>query len=70
MFDLNKVWAEFQCPQCNYLIEVQFVDIKSEKSVFCHNCKVVINLNDSNASVHTGIDRINNALDDLNNRFK
>ena len=70
MIDFNYIWIEIECPKCNYQDEVQLIDAKSEKSIFCNNCKCVIQLQDSEASIHTGIESINNAFKDLEDIFK
>lgn len=70
MIDLNKSWIDFECPKCGYIDVIQLIDAKTEKTVFCHNCKVSIELSDSEASVHQGIEAINKALKNLDNVFK
>lgn len=70
MIDFNYIWVDIECPKCNYQDEVQLIDAKSEKSIFCNNCKSIIQLQDSEASVHTGVESINNALKDLDDLFK
>lgn len=69
MLDMNYLWINIHCPKCNYEIDVQIIDAKSEKNIICNNCKVSIQLQDSNASVHNGIESVNNALTDLQNFF-
>jgi len=70
MIDFNYIWVDIECPKCNYQDEVQLIDAKSEKSIFCNNCKSIIQLQDSEASVHTSVESINNALKDLDDLFK
>jgi len=70
MIDFNYIWIDIECPKCKYQDEVQLIDAKSEKSIFCNNCKSIIHLQDSEASVHTGIESINNALKELDALFK
>jgi transcription elongation factor Elf1 len=70
MINFNKIWVEFECPNCGYSDEVQLIDVKTEKTVFCHNCKISILLKDSDASVHSGIDKINNSLKKIDDLFK
>lgn len=70
MIDLNSIWIDIECPNCKYLDEVQLIDVKSEKEIFCNNCKCRIHLNDSDGSVHNGIESMNNALKKLENAFK
>lgn len=70
MLDLNQIWVDIECPKCNYSDIIQLVDVKTERLIFCHNCKVSIQLVDSEASIHQGAENINNALKDLENMFK
>lgn len=70
MTNLNYLWVHFECPKCNYIDEIQLVDAKTEKQVYCHNCKIDIQLRDHEASVHNGIESINKAFKDIENLFK
>ncbi|MDH6304356.1 uncharacterized Zn finger protein (UPF0148 family) [Parabacteroides sp. PF5-5] len=66
MFDLDEIWIDVNCPKCNYLFEIQMIDARLEKKVYCPNCKITIKLQDKDASVHTSVKDINNALQELN----
>jgi len=70
MIDFNKMWIDFECPNCGYIDEVQMIDVKTEKKVFCHNCKIIIELIDSDASTHSSIDSMTNALKDFEKTLK
>jgi hypothetical protein len=70
MFDLNWTWVEIECPNCKYQDEIQLVDAKTERVIFCHNCKSSIELKDSDASVHSGIDSINRAVREFEKALK
>lgn len=70
MFDLSLEWISIDCPKCKYEQEIQLIDVKNEIVIFCHNCKVEIQLLDDNASAHTAIDNINEAMNELNDLFK
>jgi len=70
LVDLNYTWLIIECPYCNYQGEIQLIDAKSNKTIFCHNCKVSIHLKDETASVYTGIENINKAFKDLENLCK
>jgi hypothetical protein len=70
MINFNTTWINFECPRCRYSDEVQLIDVKTEKSIYCHNCKAIIKLFDNNASVHTGIDNMNHALKELEKTLK
>lgn len=62
MIDINQIWIDLACPNCGYQDIVQMIDIKSEKIIFCHNCKVNITMIDAEASVHSGVDMINDVF--------
>lgn len=70
MINFNKIWVDLKCPKCGYLDGVQLIDVKTEKTIFCNNCKVCILLKDSDASVHSGINKMNNSLKKIENIFK
>ncbi len=70
MIDFNSIWLDIECPNCSYLDKVQLIDIKSEKEIFCNNCKCKIQLNDSDGSVHNGVENMNNAMKKLEKDFK
>ena len=70
MLNFNNIWVDFECPKCGYQDKIQLIDAKTEKMIFCHNCKSNIKLSDSEASVHTGIDSMSNALKELERTLK
>lgn len=70
MTDLNKEWTEFSCPTCEYINDVQFVDIRLESKIICPNCKTIIELSDDDGSVHNTINEINNVLNNIENLFE
>jgi hypothetical protein len=70
MIDLSKIWLDIECPRCHYGIQIQMIDVKCEKTIFCHNCKITIELSDNEGSVHSGIDKISSSLNELENTLK
>ena len=70
IINFNKIWIDIECPKCGYPDKIQLIDAKTEKIIFCHNCKINIKLSDNKASVHTGIDSMNNALEKLEEIIK
>lgn len=70
MIDLNYTWIDIECPNCKYIDEIQLIDAKIEKLLFCNNCKIKIQLQDQEGSVYSGIETINNAFKDLEKLFK
>lgn len=70
LLDFDSLWIDFECTKCGYTIDVQLVDVKSEKTVYRHNCEIQIQLVDDEASTHFGIDNMQNALNKLEENFK
>lgn len=70
MINFNNIWVDFECPKCGYQDEIQLIDAKTGKMIFCHNCKISIKLSDNEATVHTGIDSMTNALKELERTLK
>lgn len=35
-------WQELDCPKCNYIINVQDVDLRLYKIIYCPNCKIKV----------------------------
>lgn len=69
MFDVNNFWMEFRCPRCNYTIDIQLIDVKSEKETICNNCKTPIQLVDESASTHNAINTMNKTIEKIKNLF-
>lgn len=61
------MWIDFECSNCGYADEIQLIDVKTQKTIFCHNCKAIIEVIDDEASASTGIDAMNKAVKDLEN---
>lgn len=70
MINIHNLWINVECPNCNYLEDVQLIEIKSEVNIFCHNCKMEIKLIDNESSLHAGIESINSEIKKLENIFK
>jgi transcription elongation factor Elf1 len=70
IFNLNYNWIDFECPNCSYQNDAQLVDVKTEKVLFCNNCKIDIQLRDSEASTHVTIDNVNEAFKQLERTLK
>ena len=70
MIDLNQMWVDIECPKCGYQDEIQLLDAKTERTVFCHNCKINIKLTDGEASVNNMIDSINSAFNEFDDLLK
>lgn len=70
MFDLDMTWVEVECPNCGYSVDIQLLDAKTERTIYCHNCKINLELKDSEASVHSGLDSINKAFKEFEKTLK
>ncbi len=64
------MWVDIECPKCGYQDEIQLLDAKTERTVFCHNCKINIKLTDGEASVNNMIDSINSAFNEFDDLLK
>ena len=58
MVNLDSAWLDVNCPNCSYLCEVELIDIRTEVTHFCHNCKIEIKLHDENAYMNAGRKRM------------
>jgi len=70
LFNFEQTWIDISCPNCKYCFGIQLQDVKLQRTIICHNCKVNIDLIDQNASAHTSINSINHTFTKLNNIFK
>ncbi len=70
MININNTWIKFNCPKCQYSLDIRFVDVKLEAIIFCHNCKTTIKAQDKDASAHLGAEKLNNALKSLEQALK
>lgn len=70
MIDITQVWINVECPHCKLEIDIQLIDVSSECTVFCHNCKTSIKLIDSDASTHLANASINQTLNDCEQQLK
>lgn len=70
MFNLLYNWIDLDCPSCGYNFDVMVMDIKLEEPCFCHNCKKLIHLVDADATFHTGLNQVDQAVKDLEKALK
>lgn len=73
MFNIDRSWIGIPCPVCAYEFEIQFIDIRLQSEVYCHNCKSLIKIRDENASAHSAEKNLSNQVaefDELLNKFK
>ena len=70
MFNLDRHWMEFNCPNCKYAVSVMLRSVKLQETCYCHNCKKSINLIDNDASTHVAIQKVDQGFDKLNKALK
>ncbi|MGF6848294.1 hypothetical protein QFZ51_003529 [Chitinophaga sp. W3I9] len=70
MFYFDDAMVSINCPCCDYGLDVELREVRLGSRVICHNCKQIIQLQDGDASVHTGLQDITQALNDLFRNFK
>jgi len=51
------------------MLDVQLADVRLQRRVYCPACKVAIQLVDQHASVSTGLDQVESAMNDLIRKF-
>jgi hypothetical protein len=61
----DDAWIDLQCPRCGYVGEVQLLDVRLQRRVFCCCCKVAIHLVDDRASTDVGLRQAEAALRNL-----
>lgn len=65
----EDVFVQTPCPRCDYMLDVQLADVRLQRRVYCPACKVAIQLVDQHASVSTGLDQVESAMNDLIRKF-
>jgi len=70
MFDLSKSWIEAPCPICKMELDLQLVDVATNRTIICHNCKTSITLEDENAGATQVNDTMKQLEQQLKNLFK
>lgn len=66
---LDNSWIQVACPQCGYESDVTLLDVRLQSRVFCHNCKVIINIIDNNVEVYKAVNDVDRMLRNLFKRF-
>lgn len=69
MFSIDGVFIDLGCPRCGYVQDVQLIDLRIQRLIFCPACKSRIQLVDADASVHAGAEQIERSMKDLFNAF-
>lgn len=62
MYLFNGIFVSLNCPNCSYAMDIELVSVRLQERVFCPCCKMVVQLLDSDASVHGAQKRMELAL--------
>lgn len=62
---MDRAFIDAPCPRCSYPVEIQLLDVRLQRRVFCPNCKVEIQLVDDDGSAEIGLRKIDAAVDQL-----
>ena len=68
--DISYQSVQFECPKCNYVIEVLLRQVMAEETVLCPGCYVEIQLQDEGGSVRRSGPDIDSALSDLKRQLR
>jgi hypothetical protein len=61
-FDLNRLFVSTECPACSYALDVQLIDVRLQRIIFCPNCKASVQLVDHEASMAGAHRKIENEI--------
>lgn len=71
------LFVTLNCPNCEYGMDVEFLSVRMQRTIFCPCCKLTIQLVDADASVHSAqkdaelaINSLQGELKKLNKTFK
>ena len=62
MFRFESAFVQFACPRCEYVQDVQLLDARLERRIFCPGCKSIIQLVDQDASTHTALEQADHTV--------
>ena len=65
MGPIDGLFIVVNCPKCGYGMDVELRSVELQERVFCSCCKVVVQLVDTDASLHGAQEEIDSAIDDL-----
>jgi macrodomain Ter protein organizer (MatP/YcbG family) len=68
MFDNS--WIEAPCPNCGFVNDVMFRQIRLQERIICTGCHRIIQLIDEHVSAERGEREINNAIVSLKSQLK
>jgi DNA-directed RNA polymerase subunit RPC12/RpoP len=65
VFNIDDVFIDLECPRCGYVQDVQLIEVRLQRLIFCPGCKSRIQLVDADASAHVGAGEIEGAMTEL-----
>ena len=65
MFDYS--WIEAPCPNCGFVNEIMYRQIRLEEKIVCTGCHKTIQLVDEHVSSETSQRKINKAIEKIKN---
>jgi phage FluMu protein Com len=68
MFDYS--WIEAPCPDCGFINNVMFRQIRLEERTTCTGCHKIVQLTDEHVSVERSQREINRAIEKLKSQLK
>lgn len=68
MFDYS--WIEAPCPDCGFINEAMFRQIRLEERIICTGCHKIIQLTDEHVSGERSQREINRAIEKLKSQLK
>lgn len=68
-FSIDSVFIDLDCSRCGYVQDVQLIDVRLQRLIFCPACKSQIQLVDVDASMHTSAEQIERSMNALLNAF-
>jgi hypothetical protein len=68
MFDYS--WIEAPCPNCGFVNDVMFRQVRLQETIICTGCHRMIRLIDEHLSAERGERELNNAIASLKGQLK
>lgn len=69
VFGIDGVFIDLECPRCGCVQDVQLIDVRLQRLIFCPACKSQIQLVDGGASIHAAAEQVERSMKDLINAF-
>ena len=69
MVNVDGTFINLDCPRCGYVQDVQLIDVRLQRVIFCPACKSRIQLVDVDASTHAAVEGIEQSMKNLLKSF-